>query len=217
MSLYRMRIFLLNKVLFIVSLALGVSSCISGKQKNIDIPKPYITHATNGLIYDATFQYKDFQASGLLVLKQIEKSTYHVVLLSKFGPSIMEFKMNEKGITWIKSMEKMDKKVVEKIIERDFRMILLTMLEDPKKVKEINRNKEHLYYKVKKSLKVKAKIDPEAQRVLYAENKSHLNIFKTKATFTYGDHEIPENITLDHSHLKVNINLNLLKINNAER
>ena len=207
-----MRISRSNRYLSVVSLILLLSSCASHKNSDrSEIPVPYISFAEDGLIYDASINYKEFQASGLLVLKQIKAAEYHVVLLSKFGPAIMEFKMNEKDFTWIKTFDKLENKLVQNFIERDFRMILLSMLENPEKINRLRSKSDHQKYKIKGEEKIHISIDPETNKVLYAENRGFINLFKTKVHFIYDTGEIPKAISIRHNNLKLNIDLDLLQ------
>ncbi len=174
--------------------------------------------ADGGLVYNATFRYKDFQASGLLVAKRVQPSEYHVVLLSKFGVSLMEFKLNEGGIQWIKTFEQLGKKRVEKMLERDFRVLLLTGLDNPGKLKLQKQEGGELTYKVKSDPGLRLRAEAETGRVLYAENRGFINPVKTKVSFLYKeDGDIPEEISLKHSNVAMRLDLNLLKVINAER
>ncbi len=207
-----MRISLSNRCLCAIFLILLLSSCASHQRlDNSELPKPYISLAQDGLLYDAAITYKDFHASGLLVLKRTKASAYHVVLLSKFGPAIMEFKMEGKNFTWIKTFDKLENKVVQNFIERDFKMILLSALENPGKVSRKASASDNHKYKLKGDIKAQIFIDPESNNVLYAENKGFINFFKTKINFSYEDSKIPEAISIKHNNLKLNIELNLLR------
>lgn len=198
-------------------LILIMNGCALQKERSASLPNSYIAQSQNSLIYDATFRYKDFLASGLLVLKRIQPSYYHVVLLSKFGPTIMEFKLDDQGITWIKSFDQLNKKTVEKVIERDFRILLLSVLEAPEKVKLVDASDSTFTYKVKDNLSIKIEVDAQTNQVIYAENKGFPNPFKTIAQFTYKEKDIPQNIAVTHKNINLRIDLNLLKIDHAER
>lgn len=212
MKISPMRISPLNSCAWAIFLILVLNSCASYPQLDrTEIPKPYIAFAEDGLIYDANITYKDFHASGLLVLKRIKPAAYHVVLLSKFGPAIMEFKMVGKDFQWIKTFDKLENRVVENFIERDFRMILLSTLENPTKIKKLKSGPNYRTYKLNGEIKAHILIAPETNNVLYVENRGFINFFKTKINFSYENDEIPRAISIRHNHLKLNINLNLLQ------
>lgn len=213
MKIFPMIIFPLNKNIIIVACHLFLlSACVS--QNNLskaDLPPPYIVF-DGGLVYDAAIQYKTFFASGLLVLKRIRASEYHVALLSKFGPTIMEFKLDEAGFHWIKTFDKLENKLVEKFIERDFRMLLMTTLENPDKVKRRSKASGVEKYKLKGEVNSLVYVNPATGNVIYTENKGFINLFKTKVNFSYNEKEVPETILIEHNNLNSNITLQLLQV-----
>lgn len=204
--------------LLLLLICLLTAACTPQKSPNnsTTLSRPYLPTANSVAVFDATFEYKDFLASGLLVMKKLDKATYHVVLLSKFGPAIMEFKLLEGGIEWIKTFEQLNKKSVEKLLEQDFRLLLLTMLEDPERVRPVKSTGEGLSYNVKSGLKARLRLDPQTKRVLYAENRKTFNPVKTKVYFEYGEGDVPQLIRLKHNNIKMSLNLKLLKSNVAE-
>lgn len=180
------------------------------------LPAPYLAQPNEGLIYNAAFCYKDFHASGLLVMKRMEPSVYHVVLLSKFGPSLMEFKLYEDSIHWIKTFEQLQKKSVEKLMERDFRLLLLSELDHPKTIRSVRNQNSKPIFCVKGAMKSKVVMEPETKRVLYSENRQWFNPVKTKTYFQYDQQPVPSKISLEHSHVNMSLELNLLKVKHAE-
>ena len=217
MRTYLMQTFRFIKYTFLLFLLFGLNACSTQKVAVSSLPKSYMAQKHDGLVYDASFQYKDFQASGLLVMKRLQPSRYHVVLLSKFGPALMEFKLDKEGITWIKTFEQLEKKMFSKFIAKDFNLLLLSILEEPKKAKSLKANEDILTYKIKDGFKAKIKVEADTERVLYAETKSFLNLFKSKAKFTYTGNDIPQNIEITHNNINLRIDMNLLKVNHAER
>lgn len=201
-------------------LLLLFAACSTAKTDKIDFvpPQTYMAGVAGGLVYNAAFQYKDFNASGLLVVKRLQPSEYHVVLLSKFGVGLMEFRLNEEGIEWIKTFDQLGKKRVEEMLERDFRVLLLSGLENPRRIKLQKQEGNILTFKVKGSPNLKLKSNAANGRVMYAENRGFLNPVKTKVQFLYQeDGDIPEGIALKHSNVDMSLELNLLKVIDAER
>lgn len=195
-----------------------VGACANRPQSGtVALPETYMATPNAGIIYDTNFTYKNFHASGLLVLKRIEEASYHVVLVSKVGPTLMEFKLNDDGLTWIKTFEKLDRKAVENFLRQDFEIILLSFLENPKKIKTRKTEESYTTFKIKNNTKAKINVDNSSGKVVYAENKKPMNLFKTKATFYYSDQEFPESIVVTHNNINLRLELNLLKINHAER
>src|SRR5690606_37872820 len=136
---------------------------------------------------------------------------------SKFGPAIMEFTLDKQGITWIKTFDRLDKKILNRFIAKDFNLLLLSFLEHPKKARHLKTTDDILYYKIKDSFRAKIKVEDATNRIVHAESKGFPNLFKSKAKFTYQENDIPQNIALTHNNINLRIDLNLLKVNHAER
>lgn len=208
-------------LLALCGLLLQLSTACSAAKKAPEAavqPQSYMAGVAGGLLYNAAFQYKDFNASGLLVVKRLEPSLYHVVLLSKFGVSLMEFRLNDEGIEWVKTFEQLSNKKVEKMLERDFRVLMLSTLDNPRRVKLLEQEGGRLTYKVKGTPNLKIKTNSDNGRVMYAENRGFLNPVKTKVQFLYDEEgDIPQGIALKHRNLDLGLELNLLKVIDAER
>ncbi|UII34796.1 hypothetical protein LVD17_13360 [Fulvivirga ulvae] len=169
------------------------------------LPKPYINHAENGLIYNTAFSYKEHSFSGLMVVKK-EGEAYRVVLLSKLGPSIMDFLLTDGELTWNKVPKGMERAVIKKIMARDFSIMLLTDLQDPEKVKEINDG-----YKIKGPNTIKVKLTND-NKVREAETKNAFTFLKTQASFFYINSDpVPDEICVNHRHIKMKIEMKLLE------
>lgn len=168
-------------------------------------PKPFLEQSEDGLVYNAGFQYKDHYFSGILVIKSIENAQ-QVVMLSKMGPSILDFIIYNNGeVVWNKKVEAIDKPIFDKALIRDFRTLLLTPLYDPVKIKWVGDHK----LKVKKHEKVV--ITTNNDRVNASENRGVINLFKTFVTYAYIDADaIPDEICLTHRNLKLKIELTQL-------
>lgn len=219
MNLSLMNVLRSSKPVLYLTIILFISACASQKNKDAQVllPEPYLAQPNNGLVYNASFKYKDYQASGLLVMKRLEKSTYHVVLLSKFGPSLMEFKLYQDSISWVKSFEQLRKQSIEKLIERDFRLLLQSNLDHVEKVKQLKDRKGALVLNLQGTLKSRIRLDPETLRVIYAENRQTVNPVKTKVYFRYYQQPFPDSISLVHTNVDMSLQMNLLKINHATK
>ena len=178
------------------------------------IPKSYLASAPNGLVYDASMRYKDFQASGLLVMKNIKRGHYHVAFVSKMSPTIMEFLLTPTTIEWKKTLEGMDRKIVRKLIERDFRLLTLSVLDNPKKIKQIKNHLKEPTYRVRTNTTTKLIIDQDS-KVISAETRSLINPVKTFVEYKQYKDSVPNQLTLRHRNIKMRLKLQLLQTNNA--
>ena len=165
-------------------------------------PQPFLSLAEDGLVFNAGFQYKEHYFSGILVVKSVDEGQ-QIVMLSKMGPTIMDFIMHSSGaVTWNKKVEEINKPIFEKAIVKDFRTLLLTPLYDPKKVKALAKSN----FKVKKHEKLMLQLKDD--RVISSENRGVINLFKTFVKYAYIDEDaIPDEICLTHRNLKLKIEL----------
>jgi len=193
----------LNKHFFLTTLLCLLGTQLFSQEK---LPKPFLTEGEEGLVYNTAFQYKSYHTSGILVMKK-EEQGYHLVLLSKMGPSIMDFIITDAGVIWNKKIEAIDKPMVVKAIEKDFRALLLTPLDDPNKMKAKGSDN----FKVKKKITIAVKTD-ENNKVKAVETKSFVNLFKTFVKYYYTDEDaLPDEMCLTHRNIKLKISLNQLE------
>jgi hypothetical protein len=209
-----------SKFICLLGFVLILNGCSATKQSNekSKVLKPYLATQNDGLIYDASFSYKDFDVSGLLVMKREQAGEYHITLLSKFGVAIMEFRLGNSGITWLKTVGDINKKSVEKLLERDFRLLLLSDLDLPFNAKLVSENSRKKVYKVKGRLRSRIWLEPDSNRIIHTENKGFLNPVKTRVNFKYMNADsFPGQINLDHRNLDMKIKMNLLKVNHVKK
>ena len=169
-----------------------------------ELPKPYINYADNGLIYNTVFTYREHSFSGLMVVKK-EGEAYRVVLLSKLGPSIMDFLIADGELTWNKVPKGMERAVIRRIMAKDFSIMLLTDLQNPEKVKEKKNG-----YKIKGDNTIKIKLTAD-NKVREAETKNNFTFLKTYASFFYTNSDpVPDEICVNHRYIKMKMEMKLL-------
>ena len=114
-------------------------------------------------------------------------------------------------------MGEMDNKVFEKLIERDFRLLLLTDLEKARKVKMVKETEGKQVYLVKGKLRSRVCLAPDSNKITNTENRGVLNPFKSRVSFDYTPAaEFPAHISLLHRNIDMTVTMTLLKINYAE-
>ncbi|UII28860.1 hypothetical protein LVD15_10655 [Fulvivirga maritima] len=157
------------------------------------------------MLYNAVFQYKEYSFSGLMVLKK-QGQNYRVVLLSKLGPTIMDFLLTENGLEYITAPDVMKKKLVAKLMEQDFDLLVLHKLDDKQKVRKRGNG-----FKVKGKQAIKLRLDNES-RIIKARTNNFFSTFKSRAVFYYtNDDAIPDEMCLSHKFVKMKIEMNLLR------
>jgi hypothetical protein len=204
MPLFLMKNLIFNKFAFFTLYFYLLGN--TGKGQEAQLPDPYIFQAEKGLVYDASLQYNHQHVSGLLVMKN-EAAGYHIMLLSKFGFTIMDFVMDEEGIVWNKMIPWLEKKMIQKAIEKDFRVLLLSPLDAPKKIKHKKKN----IFTIKKKIKVAVQVGEDQEQIQWAKSKGFINLFKSQAVYYYtNEDDIPDEICLFHPHVKMKIEMNLM-------
>ncbi|MAX80088.1 MAG: hypothetical protein CL843_07925 [Crocinitomicaceae bacterium] len=194
-----MAFFQFNKPFFLLIAICWVQFAVA--QNEPTLPVSYVELEPEGLVYNIDLQYKDYHLSGLAVFKQEEKG-FHVVIVSKVGMSLMEFVLGEQATEWIKVIPGKDSKMILNHVEKDFRLLLLTPLHQPKKAKWKNRS----VLKVKKKLKLKLKVSDG--NVVYAETRQWINLIKGFAKYTYTENQpVPEKVFLSKRFIDMEIEL----------
>ena len=127
----------INKGLFFLALACLLLPYQVNDQGGNHLPPTYLELTKENVVFDMSLSYKDYYGSGLLVVKRVDTNNYHGVFLSKVGLKLMEFKFVSGNFQWIKLLDYLDKKGVKKILERDFRMLLLADIENASRFKKI--------------------------------------------------------------------------------
>ncbi|WP_040496663.1 hypothetical protein [Fulvivirga imtechensis] len=182
-------------------------NAVAQSDSNGMLPSSFLTAAGGSLVYDVSLDYKEQHISGLLVAKE-EEHGYHVVLLSKLGLKVMEFMLTPDGLNWIKTFDRLDKRMIKKALHQDFSVLYLMPLHNPEKVRLKKNNK----VKIKKCIKLQVQLSDDHKRVIKAETKNFINFFKTKVIFYYiNDDDIPDEICLTRNNVKMKIYMNLLK------
>ncbi|MCX2745372.1 hypothetical protein OO013_15950 [Mangrovivirga sp. M17] len=162
------------------------------------------------VIYDMKLSYKEYYGSGILILKKSDSLNYHGAFISKLGLGILEFEIVEGEFTWIKILKYLDKKLIKKVLEKDFSLLMLTDL-DRGKVKIKNSDEEGVKYKVKGKYSYKLKVNNN--KYLYLRESGFCVLARTKISYSYNDDEsiVPTSIELRHNMVDSLMKLDIYK------
>lgn len=80
--------------------------------------------------FNVQLTYKENEMGGVMALNQPEKGNYRLILMTAFGMPIFDFSISRDSFIVNSCMEKMNKKVVLNILEKDFRSILMLNIPD---------------------------------------------------------------------------------------
>lgn len=167
----------------------------------------YAYDVGKGRVYDADINFKQFQASGLMVINQTKEGT-RIDLLSKVGNTLLSCTLTPEKVIWEKFfLDIKPKKHHKKGVEKSFRMMLLL---DLAKAKTVTPNKNNVF-KVRGKLNGKYTLNESHSHVIYARQKCWLNLFRRKVALQYvAENPLPEHIELTHGIFNFDIVLNLL-------
>ncbi len=151
--------------------------------------------ATEGLVFDASFNFKDNHFSGLLVANKIEYGV-QIDLLSKMGTTLMVCKLYPDSVVWDKFIPGLkESKKYKKAAEKSFRIAMLTGLIEPPSVKLRGDDA----FVCKGAMKVKYQLDHRGEKVVESKELGWFKFFKRDAYYSYNSADsIPIEIDIQH-------------------
>lgn len=179
-------------------------------EKNIKIIPYSLPHTDKTIIYktDITFYKNNF--GGLLILKKIEENNYRIALTTQFGLKIFDFELNRGKLHVVSCIEQLNKKIIIKTFEDDFNLLLiqnkfetiseLQNQESESRIWLLKSEKFNYYYKQKKS-----------SNYIDSISKRKRNSEKISVGLCNYQNELPGEIKLNHSNIKLKMNLKLIQ------
>jgi hypothetical protein len=186
-------------------------SCSPGRQLSGQLtpPKSYVSEAADGLIYKASFSYKEYNFSGLMVIKP-EGDDIRIALLSELGPTIMSFRLTPETMEVLDMVDILKKKLVLKQLEYDLRLMSLAGLHQNEKVR----------FKKKIDGQNKYKLGGKKHMIVYSIENGNVILAKRKgigfdrATVEFNFEEggsAPSRIVMEHSLVDLNLKLDFIE------
>ncbi|MCC2591312.1 hypothetical protein [Chryseobacterium sp. MFBS3-17] len=124
-----MRLFL---HLFLLINLLTLSACTTNRPAGTNVIPDHLTTAENlyfsdlktDYLYKMRMEIYGHNLSGLLIIKKISPEKHRVVLTTDFGNKMLDFEISQSEFQMHYAAPAMDRKVVRKILEQDFRLLL---------------------------------------------------------------------------------------------
>lgn len=156
----------------------------------------FCENLTDGLVFDASFDFKDNHFSGLLVANKIENGV-QIDLLSKMGTTLMVCKLYPDSVVWDKFIPGLkENKKYKTSAEKSFRIAMLTGLIEPNSVKLRGDDA----FICKGRMKVKYQLDHLGEKIIESKEIGWFKIFRRSAYYTYNTNDlIPLEIGIAHS------------------
>ena len=202
---------------FLFSLLMVLVSCKSFK---LEDSKPAFNNKTE--VKNLYFSSKDIDylyrgkitaygntISGLMVIKKISNTFHRVVMTTDFGNKLLDFEISEHAFNIHYIIPDLDREIVKKILERDFRMLL----KENFLIEDAFENRNHLIYTSLNGLEKYYLFYKQSTGILEKIVFTHKE--REKLTFTYeGKNPIfADSIAIKHKDIKLNIHLNKISDN----
>jgi len=173
--------------------------------QNTEYPEPFLKLDSQGVIYKANLEFEDKSINGNLAMN-LDSTGFNVVLFSITGFTFFDFTIGANKVHWRKIPEYLDRKRFLKVLENDFRLLLLTPLKFGK-IKKKNLNS--VICKTTTGRSVAYEINNG--NIEYGKLKSLFSKLRTEANYHYDFEEYPQSIEMKKSGLDMRIYLELKK------
>ncbi len=168
-----------------------------------------IINKENSLLYKAEIYLFNKYYSGLIVLKQTDSSTAHLVFVTELGMKMFDFEIKNNEFKLIYVFEPLNKPNVLSLLESDMKLILLqNLLNKDAKVFEQNNQNKIIWQTSNDKLKIYYFINTKSKTVEKSIVKGNLFV-KEKVSYIYNDSLNAQQIILKHKgfiRLKIELN-----------
>ncbi len=157
------------------------------------------------VIYDTQVDIVGKQLSGLLIFKTMADGSKRAVFTSETGPTIFDFEFKGDEFTKHFCIEKMDRKVVVKTLQRDLSLLLMEGIGEPGG--EVLQDSNYLYFPFKKGKETAWLLtDHACKELLRIENASNTDK-KTIISFPPIQNALPDTALIEHQNFNFAIRL----------
>ncbi len=174
-----------------------------------EVRNSYFANSNTDYVYKAKIDVYGNYFGGILIIKKVNTNSHRVVFTTEFGSKIFDFLYE--GDTFTKNfvIDDLDKKLLVNTLRKDFKLLITEnakvvsqfVSEDYDVFKAESQNRLNFYY-------------------FYNEGKSldkiiHTSRYKKKITFIFHSDtpDVAQKIEIDHSNIKLKIELNYFKKN----
>ncbi len=166
-----------------------------------------IINKDNSLLYKAKINLYNKYYGGLIVLKQIDPSTAHLVFVTELGMKMFDFEIKNNEFKLVYVFEPLNQPKILKILESDMKLILLQSLIN-KEARIYEKENECIYVVPNGNYKNYYFVNKTSKTVGKAIVKGNL-FSKEKVNYIYNDSLNAQQIKLKHKgliHLKIELN-----------
>lgn len=206
-----------SKIIFLFSFLLFFSCTNDYKnliiqpniQPEVKIIPSIFENKKKATVFNASFAYKDYFASGLMVIKPIKKEHFRIVFTAKMGQTLLDTELTPTDFIIKKSIPQLDRKLLFNLLEKDLRLICDThagkavALQAKNEQVDIFRIKtekgfRYFYYNASDELINKIERGSKRKKKVVVDLENYKNDF-------------PEKITIAHQGIQLMIEMKLIQ------
>jgi hypothetical protein len=202
-------LFLSSLVVFLIS-SCSPTLCYKKQSKPEVITETKIhpiVNRNNSLLYKANIKLYTKYFSGLILLKQTDSSTSHLVFVTELGMKMFDYEIQNNQFKLIYVFEPLNKPKILNLLESDLKLILLQNLLN-KEAAIYSKANKYIYKVNEQELKNFYYINTSTKTVSQTKVKGAL-FCKEKVTYIYNDSSEATHIKLKHKgfiRLKIELN-----------
>ena len=216
MAIFRLKnLYLSSLLLLFTSCAVPLKYKLAAERKVLSTDVTPLISADNAMLYKAQIFLFSNYYTGLLVHKQTDSLTSHLVFVTEVGMKMFDIEIKKDSIKMAYCFGPMNQPRITKLLEADMGNILLYPLLN--KIASVYENK-------KQAGKLYLSKQNKSRYIYYTQpNTTHIakalvngNLFtKQKTTYIYGADNLPESVSLKHKGLlRLKIKLSRIKKTN---
>jgi hypothetical protein len=171
-----------------------------------------VINSNNSLLYKAKIDLYNKHYSGLVVLKQTDQNTSHLIFVTEIGMKMFDFEIRDGFFKPQYIFEPLNKPKITRLLESDLRLVLLQGLVN--KEAQLYRKKERQVYKIANNPRYFYTVDPDSKTV---ERIIVRGTFFTKKKVRYlYDRDFAGQIRLKHTGL-IRLKMEFIKLDQNQQ
>jgi len=176
---------------------------------NAEVANPYFSNTDIDYVYKAKIEIYGKYVGGILIIKKVEEDSHRVVLTTEFGNKIFDFLYKGDSFTKNFVLEDLDKKIIVNTLQRDFKLLI----SERSKVEEQFATKGQQIYKSKSNNRFNFYFFDEKSVILKRIIQTSKRKEKVEIVFTSKRNDLAQKIRINHSNIKLKIDLNYFNKN----
>ena len=216
MVIFRLKnLYLSSLVLLFTSCAVPLKYKLTGERKVLSTAVTPLISADNTMLYKAQIFLFSNYYTGLLVHKQTDSLTSHLVFVTEVGMKMFDIEIKKDSLKMLYCFGPMNQPRITKLLEADMGNILLyPLFNKTAKMYENKKQAGRLYISKQNKSRYIYYTQPNTARIAKALVKGSV-FAKQKTYYTYGADNLPESVSLKHKGLlRLKIKLSRIKKTN---